>query len=163
MGVMQGMKKLVGATAVCALAIGLVAAPAAGVKSPKLVSGSVEVGVEPSPLPDTSAGVNLLGNLATSSDCRKDRTVHFSWISNGVAGPQASSAVTRPNGDLAASLPRPTQTSTTTPSVTLHTTVDAVSRTVGSKKKGKKAKRGRRFECLGLTADVTVQLQGPSS
>jgi hypothetical protein len=45
------MKKLISATAVCALAIGLVAAPGAlGVKSPKLVSGTVSVGVTPIPL-----------------------------------------------------------------------------------------------------------------
>jgi hypothetical protein len=153
------MKKLICATAVCALATGLVAAPGAlGVKSPKLVGGGVSVGVTPIPLPNTTTSVSVTGNVAASSDCRKDRTLHFSWVSNGVAGPEVGTAVTRPNGDFTATLPRPTETSTTTSSVSLRTTVDQVSRKVGSKKKGKKAKGGRQFTCLSMTADVPVGL-----
>ena len=153
------MKKLIGATAVCALAIGLVAAPGAlGVKSPKLVSGTVSVGVTPVPLPDATTSVSVSGNVATSSSCRTGRTVHFAWVSNGVAGAEVGSAVTGPNGDFTATLPRPTDTSTAGTSVALRTTVDQVTRKVGSKKKGKKTKKGRAFECLSITADVPVAL-----
>jgi hypothetical protein len=153
------MKKLISATAVCALAIGLVAAPnALGVKGPKLVSGSVSVAVVPIPLPNATTTVSVTGNVAGSSGCRKDRTVHFVWVSNGVAGPEVGSAVTGPNGDFSATLPRPTDTAPTTSSVTLRTTVDQATRRVGSKKKGKKAKRGRQFTCIGATADVPVAL-----
>jgi hypothetical protein len=153
------MKKLISATAVCALAIGLVAVPGAlGVKSPKLVSGTVSVGVTPSPLPDATTTVSVSGNVASSSECRKDRTVHFSWVTNGVAGAEVGSAMTSSNGDFTATLPRPTDTSTTTSAVALRTTVDQVTRKVGSKKKGKKTKKGRAFECLSLTADVPVAL-----
>jgi hypothetical protein len=153
------MKKLISAAVVCAMAIGLVAVPGAlGVKSPKLVSGTVSVGVTPIPVPDATTSVSVTGNVGASSGCRKDRTLHFSWVSNGVAGPEVGSAVTRSNGDFSATLPRPTETSTMTSSVTLRTSVDQVTRKVGSKKKGKKAKRGRAFECLSLTTDVPVPL-----
>ena len=153
------MKKLISATAVCALAIGLVAVPSAsGVKSPKLVSGTVSVGVTPIPLPDTTSSVSVTGNVAANSGCRSARTVHFSWVSNGVPGAEVGSAVTGSNGDFNAILPRPTETSTTTSSVSLRTTVDQATRRVGSKKKGKKTKRGRAFECLGFSADVPVGL-----
>jgi hypothetical protein len=153
------MKKLISAGVVCAVAVGLVAVPGAlGVKSPKLVSGTVSVGVSPIPLPDTTTSVSVSGNLASNSSCRKDRTLHFSWVTNGVPGAEVGSAVTRSNGDFSATLPRPTDTSATTSSVNLRTTVDQVTRKVGSKKKGKKTKKGRAFECLTISADVPVGL-----
>jgi hypothetical protein len=153
------MKKLISAGVVCAVAVGLVAVPGAlGVKSPKLVSGTVSVGVSPLPLSDTTTSVSVSGNLASNSSCRKDRTLHFSWVTNGVPGAEVGSAVTRSNGDFSAILSRPTDTSTTTSSVSLRTTVDQVTRKVGSKKKGKKAKKGRQFECLTISADVPVAL-----
>jgi hypothetical protein len=156
------MKKLISAAVVCGLAIGLVAVPGAlGVKSPKLVAGSVSVGVSSSPLPDTTTTESVTGNLASNSSCRKDRTVRFSWVSNGVQSPDAGSAVTHSNGDFSAVVPRPADTSTTTSSVILRTTVDQVTRRVGSKKKGKKTKKGRAFECLSISADVPVALQAP--
>jgi hypothetical protein len=153
------MKKLISAIAVCALAIGLIAVPGAlGVKSTKLVSGTVSVGVTPVPLPDATRTVGVTGNLASSSSCRSGRTVHFFWVTNGVAGSEVGNAMTGANGDFSATLPRPTDTSTSTSSATLRTTVDQVTRKVGSKKKGKKTKKGRAFECLSLTADVPVAL-----
>ena len=153
------MKKLISATAVCALAIGLVAAPGAlGVKSPKLVSGTVSVGVSPVPLPNETTTVAVTGNLASSSSCRSGRTIHFFWVSNGLAGSEVGGAITGSNGDFSATLPRPTDTFPTTSGVSLRTTVDQVTRKVGSKKKGKKTKKGRAFECLSVTADVPVAL-----
>ena len=153
------MKKLISATAVCALAVGLVAVPGAfGVKSPKLGSGAVSVGVSPVPVPNATQTVIVTGNVASSSSCRKDRTLHFSWVTNGVAGPEVGSAVTGSNGDFSATLPRPTDTFPTTSSVTLRTSVDRVTRKVGSKKKGKRTKRGRAFECLSIGTDVPVAL-----
>jgi len=156
------MKKLISAAVGCALAIALVAVPSAlGVKSPKLVAGSVSVGVSSSPLPDTTTTENVTGNVASSSSCRKGRAVTFYWVSNGVQGPPAGSAVTGSNGDFSAAVQRPADTSATTSSVVLRTTVDQVTRTVGSKKKGKKTKKGRAFECLSISADVPVALQAP--
>jgi hypothetical protein len=153
------MKKLISAAVVCGLAIGLVAVPSAlGVKSPKLVVGTVGVGVSSSPLPDSTTTENVTGNVASSSSCRKARTVHFFWVSGGVPT-EVGSAVTGSNGDFNATVPRPAQTSTTTSSVILRTTVDQVTRTVGSKKKGKKTKKGRPFVCLSISADVPVALE----
>jgi hypothetical protein len=153
------MKKLISAAVVCGLAIGLVAVPSAlGVKSPKLVVGTASVGVSSSPLPDSTTTENVTGNVATSSSCRKGRTVHFSWVAGGVPT-EVGSAVTGSSGDFNATVPRPTQTSTTTSSVILRTTVDQVTRTVGSKKKGKKTKKGRPFVCLSISADVPVALE----
>jgi hypothetical protein len=153
------MKKLISAAVVCGLAIGLVAVPSAlGVKSPKLVVGTVSVGVSSSPLPDSTTTENVTGNVASSSSCRKGRTVHFSWVANGVPT-DAGVAFTGSNGDFNATVPRPAQTSTTTSSVILRTTVDQVTRTVGSKKKGKKTKKGRAFVCLSISADVPVALE----
>ena len=156
------MKKLISAAVVCGLAIGLVAVPSAlGVKSPKLVRGAVSVGVSSSPLPDSTTTENVTGILATNSNCRKGRTVHFTWVSGGVAGPEVGSAITGTNGDFSAVVPRPAETSTTTSSVILRTTVDQVRRKVGSKKKGQKTKKGRVFVCLSVSADVPVALSPP--
>ena len=153
------MKRLISATAVCALAIGLVAVPgASGVKSPKLVSGTVSVGVSPVPLPNATQTVNVTGNVAAGSSCRKDRTLHFSWVTNGVPGAEVGTVTTGSNGDFSAVLPRPTDTFPTTSSVVLRTTVDQVTRKVGSKKKGKRTKRGRAFQCLSISTDVPVAL-----
>jgi len=156
------MKKLISAVAACALAIGLVVVPSAlGVKSPKLVLGTVSVGVSSSPLPDTTPTETVTGNVASSSSCRKDRTVHFAYVVGGVQGADVGTAVTRSNGDFTATVPRPTQTSSTAPSVTLRTSVDQVTRKVGSKKKGQKTKKGRVFQCLSVSADVPITLQAP--
>jgi hypothetical protein len=148
------MKKLISACAVCAVAVAAVAAPSAlGVKSAKQVGGTVSVGVTPNPLPDTTLAVTASGNVASNSSCRKDRTLHFFWVNGATVGPEVGTATTRSNGSYTATLPRPTDTSSTASSVVLRATVDQVTRKVGSKKKGKKTKKGRRFDCLALTGD----------
>jgi hypothetical protein len=152
------MRKLLISAGVCALAIGLVVAPGAGaVKSTKQVPGTVSVFVTPNPVPDTVTSVTATGNVAASSGCRKDRTVHFTWINSvtGAPTPLAQTAVTGSNGDYTVSLPKPSPPGT----YVLQATVDQQLRRVGSKKKGKKAKRGRQFNCLqiiGQSSTVTV-------
>jgi len=149
------MKKLISACAVCALAVGLVAVPSAmGVKSPKQVGGAGSITVTPNPLPNTTTTATVSGNVASSSGCRKDRTIHFAWVNGTTVGPDLGVvATTRSNGDYTATVPRPTDTAPTTTSVTLRATVDALTRKVGSKKKGKKTKKGRVFNCMTFTSD----------
>jgi hypothetical protein len=150
------MRKIIGASAVCALAIGLVAAPAGAVKAPKQVSGTVSVLVSPNPVPSTATSVTASGNVAASSSCRKDRTVRFQYVNTatGAVEPLAVTAVTRPNGDYSATLPRPaapTPPATLPQTYVLQASVDQTTRKVGSKKKGKKTKKGRQFICLQIT------------
>ncbi len=58
------MKKLLGAAAVCALAVGLVAAPGAGaVKATKQVGGTVTVSATPTTIDPTTTAVNVTGNV----------------------------------------------------------------------------------------------------
>jgi hypothetical protein len=153
------MKKLLGSAAVCALAVGLVVVPGAGaVKSPKLVGGTVSVSLTPNPIPSTATTVTASGNVASNSGCRKDRTVHFAYVSGTTVGPEVGTAETGPNGDYSAVLPRPTDTPPAT--VALQVTVDQTFRKVGSKKKGKKTKKGRQFNCMeltGLSGPITVE------
>ena len=150
------MRKIIGASAVCALAIGLVAAPAGAVKAPKRVSGTVSVFVSPNPVPSTTTALTASGNVKTNSSCRKDRTVRFQYVNSvtGAVEPLAVTAETRSNGDYSAVLPRPaapTPPATLPQTYALQATVDQTKRKVGSKKKGKKKKRGRQFICLQLT------------
>jgi hypothetical protein len=151
------MKKLISACAVCAMAVGLVAVPSAlGVKSAKQVGGTVSVGVTPSTFTTgdtTVTTATVSGNVASNSGCRKDRTVHFAYVNGATVTPLAETAVSRPNGDYTATVPKPTDTNPPTTSVTLRATVDPVTRKVGSKKKGKKTKKGRAFSCLTITGD----------
>jgi hypothetical protein len=148
------MKKLISASAVCALAVGLVAAPSAfGVKSPKQVGGTVTIAVAPNPLSNATPTVTANGNVGSNSSCRKDRTLRFYWVTNGIQGPEVASTTTRSNGDYTATVPRPSDTAPTANTNVLRVNVDQVTRKVGSKKKGKKTKKGRRFDCLALTAD----------
>jgi hypothetical protein len=144
------MKKLITACAVSAMAIGLVVVPGAlGVKGPKQVGGAVTVSATPTTITSTTTAVSASGNVGANSGCRKDRTVRFSYV-NGTTGavtPLAVTAVTGPNGDYAASLPKPTDTNPPTATVSVRATVDAAIRRVGSKKKGKKTKKGRVFNC----------------
>jgi hypothetical protein len=151
------MKKLISACAVCAVAVGLVAVPnALGVKSAKQVGGTVSVNVAPSTFTTADTTVTtatVSGNVASSSGCRKDRTVHFAYVNGATVTPLAETPVTRSNGDYTATVPRPTDTNPPTSSVTLRATVDALTRKVGSKKKGKKTKKGRAFNCLQITGD----------
>jgi hypothetical protein len=151
------MKKLITACAVCAMTVGLVVAPGAlGKKSAKNVGGTVSVTVTPSSFTTGDATVTtatVSGNVASSSSCRKDRTVHFAYVNGATVTPLAETAVTRPNGDYTATVPKPADTNPPTSSVVLRATVDQLTRKVGSKKKGKKTKKGRAFNCLSITGD----------
>ena len=149
------MRKLISACAVCAMAIGLVAVPnALGVKSPKQVGGTVTVSATPTTIESTTTRVTATGSVASNSGCKKDRTVHFSYVNGSTVTPLAVSATTKGNGFYTATLPKPADTAPA--SVTLRATVDAVVRKVGSKKKGKKTKKGRAFNCLELTGDSAL-------
>jgi hypothetical protein len=163
------MKKLIGATAVCAVAIGLVAVPAAAVKSPKQVGGTVSVNVTPTTFTTGDATVtsaSVSGVVSSNSNCKKDRTVSFQWVDGSgtaVAPAIAATATTKGNGFYSATVdkpaPTPPPTTGTTATVYLKATVAQVTRRVGSKKKGKKTKKGRRFDCLQITGQsgpVTV-------
>ena len=152
------MRKMIGASAVCALAICLVAAPGAvAKKGPKQVSGTVSVFVSPNPVPSTATGVTASGNVKTNSSCRKDRTVRFQYVNSvtGAIEPLAVTAETRSNGDYSVVLPRATAT-TLPQTYALQATVDETVRKVGSKKKGKRQKRGRQFNCLELFGQSTL-------
>jgi hypothetical protein len=139
------MKKLLGAAAVCALAIGLVAVPGAlGVKSPKQVASSVSVSVTPNPVVAGAAATGS-GNVSSNSGCRKDRRVDLVWVNTTtLAETVAGSATTRSNGDYTANLTAPATAGTYTLKATVF---GPVIRKVGSKKKGKKTKKGRAFSC----------------
>jgi hypothetical protein len=151
------MKKLISACAVCAVAVGLVAVPnALGVKSAKQVGGTVSVNVTPTTFTtgDTSVTTaTVSGNVASNSGCKKDRTVHFAYVNGATVTPLAETATTKGNGAYTATVPKPTDTNPPTTSVVLRATVDQTIRKVGSKKKGKKTKKGRAFNCLQLTGD----------
>jgi hypothetical protein len=151
------MRKLLMATGACALVIGLVAVPgASAVKSPKLVSGTVDVFVVPNPVPDTATTVTASGNVKANSSCRKDRTVHFTWVNTVSLAPTplATTATTGSNGDYSVVLPKPTPPGT----YVLQASVDFQVRKVGSKKKGKKAKnpKSRQFHCLQIPGQSSV-------
>jgi hypothetical protein len=151
------MRKLISAAALCAVAVGLVAAPGAlGVVQTKLVGGSVSVGETPNPLSDLTPNVASTGNVASNSNCRRFRTVRFSWVNattNAVISTAPETTLTNVNGDYSASVTRPGTTSTSTSSVKLRASVDQEFRKIGSKKKGRKNKKGRRFNCLSIIAD----------
>ena len=165
------MRKLITTIAIGALVAGAVAAPSAiakggpkGPKGPKQVAGSVSVTPTPTTVTAATTTVSVSGNVGASSSCRKDRTVRFSYV-NGTSGavtPLVTTAITGPNGDYSAVLPKPTDTGPA--SVTLQATVDQSIRKVGSKKKGKKAKKGRQFVCgevTGQSTPITVAAAAP--
>ena len=84
------------------------------------------------------------GNVSSNSSCRKDRTVVLAWVDASSVATPAGSAVTKSNGSYAAALTAPAVAG----AYTLRATVQGpVIRKVGSKKKGKKNKKGRRFSC----------------
>lgn len=148
------MRKLMITIALGALAAGLLAAPSAiAVKAPKPVAGTVSVAVTPTTITPAVTSVTATGNVKANSGCRKDRTVRFAYVNTdtGAVTPLAEIALTGSNGDYTAVLPRPTDSAPAT--VVLRATVDQVTRKVGSKKKGKKNKKGRQFNCLETTAD----------
>ena len=157
------MRKLMITIAVGALTVGAVAAPSAIAKAgPKSVAGTVTVVPTPTTVDATTTAVSVTGNVAASSSCRKDRTVRFSYVngSTGAVTPLVTTALTGPNGDYTAVLPKPTDTGPA--SVTLRATVDQSVRKVGSKKKGKKAKKGRQFVCAATSGQsVALTVSAP--
>jgi hypothetical protein len=158
------MKKLISAGAVCAVAVATVAVPSAlGVKSAKQVGGTVSVGVTPTTVDATTATVTASGGVASNSGCKKDRTVHFAYVNGTTVGPEVGTTATGSNGKYTVTLPKPTDTNPPTASVVLRATVDQATRKVGSKKKGKKTKKGRRFDCLQITGDSAPIAIAPSA
>lgn len=136
----------------------LVAATAVGKgpKAPKQAPGAVSVLATPSTLGAADATVTVTGNLKSNSGCRKDRVVRFAYSGTGGTTQLPQTAETRSNGDFTAVLPRPTDTAPAT--VTLQVSVDEADRKVGSKKKGKKQKKGRKITCLAATGQTTLTL-----
>lgn len=166
------MKKLFSAAVVCALAVGLTAAPSGiavpgqgqgpGPKAPKApkapkgakqVPGTISVLATPTTITPTTTTVTASGNVFATSGCRKDRTVRFAYVnsSTGAVTPLTVTVLTGPNGDYNAVLPKPADTPPAT--VVLQATVDQEFRKVGSRKskKGKRTKRGRQFDCMQIT------------
>ena len=156
------MRKLITATAVCALAVGLTTAPGAiGKKTVKQVVSTVTVSATPtSDAVGATTAVNVMGNVQANSSCRKNRTVHFAYVTGGVAGAEVGTPVTTgPNGDFSATLPPPFPLVDGTAQV--RATVDETPRTktIKGKKKGanKGKKKGatnkRKFNCLSGFGD----------
>jgi len=159
------MRKLVTASVVCALAIGLTAVPGAiGKKSVKQVQSFVTLSATPASDPTTGAttDVTVSGNVKANSSCRKNRTVHFAYLIGGIAGPEVGTpATTRSNGDFSATLPPSPLVDGT---AQVRATVDQTPRTkkIKGKKKGanKGKKKGktkkRKFNCLSGYGDSNV-------
>ena len=148
------MKKLISASAICVVAVAAVAVPSAfGVKSAKQVGGTVTVGVTPTTIDATTTSVTASGDVSSNSSCRKGRTIHFAYVNGTTVGPEVGTTTTGSSGKYTVTLPKPTDTNPPTPSVVLRATVDQVTRKVGSKKKGKKTKKGRAFNCLTFSGD----------
>ena len=160
------MRKVMITIAMGFIAVALVAAPSAiAVKAPKPVSATVTVVPTPTTIEPTTTTVAVEGNVSSTSSCRKDRTVRFAYVntSTSVVTPLAETAVTGSNGDYTVVLPKPTDAGPA--AVAVRATVDQVIRKVGSKKKGKKDKKGRKFDCLTTTADsvpLTVSEPAPT-
>ena len=155
------MRKLITATAVCALAVGLATVPGAlAKKSVKQAPGTVSVAVSTTSTAPTTTALTASGNVQANSSCRKDRTVRFAFVNSATLAevPSAVTAVTGPNGDYTASLAPPT----TDGAYALRATVDETFRTKSTgKRKGanKGKKKGRKFLCLatvGNSAPITV-------
>jgi hypothetical protein len=141
------MKKLISACAVCAVAVGVVAAPnALGVKSAKQVATSVTVSATPTTATAGSA-VKASGTVSSNSSCKKGRTVELAWVDSTTSAETPAGIATTKGGSgkYDADLTAPTTAGT----YTLKATVTGpVTRKVGSKKKGQKTKKGRQFSCL---------------
>jgi hypothetical protein len=151
------MRKPFIAIAVAVLAGCLVLAPASsGKKGPKLVPAAVTVAASPSTVTPSTTTVTVTGNVKANSSCRKNRTVEFSYIGTGGTTALAVTAVTGPNGDFTAVLPKPTDAAPAT--VTLQASLDQIDRKVGSKKKGQKPKKGRKFTCLAAQGQTTLTI-----
>ena len=153
------MRKLLSAIAIGLLASFLMVAATAvgkGPKSPKQVAGTVSVVATPSTLGPADSTTTVAGNVKANSSCRKDRIVRFTYTGLGGTTQLAETAETRSNGDFTAVLPRPADAAPAT--VMLQASVDQADRKVGSKKKGKKPKKGRKITCLAATSQTTLTL-----
>jgi hypothetical protein len=153
------MRKLLSAIAIGLLASFLMVAATAvgkGPKSPKQVAGTVSVVATPSTLGPADTTTTVAGNVKANSSCRKDRIVRFAYTGLGGTTQLAETAETRSNGDFTAVLPRPADAAPAT--VMLQASVDQADRKVGSKKKGKKPKKGRKITCLAATSQTTLTL-----
>src|SRR5690348_13404323 len=134
------MKKLIGAAAVCALAVGLVAVPATGApKSEKHAQGTVTGSVTPSTVTTGGQTVTASGNVASTASCRKDRTVSLQWVdSTNTPVGSATTTMTTSNGNYSTPVTAPATVGT----YTLQATVQGpVERKVGGKKKSRRGKR----------------------
>jgi hypothetical protein len=125
-----------------------------GPKGPKQAPGSVSLAASPSTVTPTTSTISVNGNVRATSGCRKDRTVQFSYLGSGGTTALPITAATGPNGDFTATLPRPTDAAPAT--VTLQATAGQADRKVGSAKKGKKSKKGRKITCLSGTGQTTL-------
>jgi hypothetical protein len=125
-----------------------------GPKGPKQAPGSVSLTANPSTVTPATSTISVTGNVMSTSGCRKDRMVQFSYVGTGGTTPLTVTATSGPNGDFAATLPKPADAAPA--SVTLQTTAVEADRKVGSAKKGKKAKKGRKITCLSATGQTTL-------
>ena len=153
------MRKVLSAIAIGLLASSLGIAATAigkGPKSPKQAPGTVSVLAMPSTLGATDAATTVTGNVKSNSGCRKDRLVRFAYTGASGTTQLAETVETRSNGDFTVVLPRPTVTAPAT--VTLQVSVDQANRRVGSKKKGKREKKGRKITCMAATGRTTLTL-----
>jgi len=153
------MRKLLSVIAIGLLASFLMVAATAvgkGPKSPKQVAGTVSVVATPSTLGPADTTTTVAGNVKANSSCRKDRIVRFAYTGLGGTTQLAETAETGSNGDFTAVLPRPADAAPAT--VMLQASVDQADRKVGSKKKGKKPKKGRKITCLAATSQTTLTL-----
>jgi hypothetical protein len=157
------MRKLITASAVAALAVGLTAAPGVfAKKSVKQVATTVTVSATPTADTTTTAttGVSVSGNVKANSSCRKNRTVHFHYVVGGAQGAEVGTpATTGPNGDFAASLPSPSPLADGTAQVRAVVDETLRAKTIRGKNKGaskgkkKGATQKRKFNCLEGSAD----------
>jgi hypothetical protein len=154
------MRKLLSATAICLLAGSVAVSATAMGKGPKAppkqAAGTLSILATPSTLGAADATTTVTGNLKSNSSCRKDRIVRFSYTGTGGTTQLGETTETRSNGNFTAVLPRPTDTAPAT--VTLQVDVDQADRKVGSKKKGKKQKKGRKITCLAASGQTTLTL-----
>jgi hypothetical protein len=135
------MRKPFAAIGVCALVVGLTAAPSAVGKKPKpkpkQIPTLVSVFVTPCcTVTPATTSVAASGEVGSSGRCRKSRTVRFDYQNGATVTRLAVTATTDPNGHYSAVLPRPTDPPPAT--VTLHAIVDRAFR----------KKKGKRFICL---------------
>jgi hypothetical protein len=157
------MRRLITVAVLGALAACIAVAPAAigsngqgpkGSKQPKLAPGSVSLLANPSTVTGSTTTISVSGNVMATSGCRKNRTLAFSYVGAGGTTPLTVTAVSGPNGDFAASVPKPADAAPAT--VTLEATAGQVDRRVGSAKKGKKHKKGRKITCLSATGQAAL-------